>query len=95
MKPIKPTEGYQRSSHPDFADTAELVKMQFSGQRVNSISGYYEIWIKGKIRKELSAAQIEANPMAVTEAIAEVFALDHVAPDTAEARNFYSNQSKH
>ena len=52
MKQQKPKEGYERSSHNDFATTKELIDREFSGLRHNNITNRMEVWILGGMAAE-------------------------------------------
>lgn len=49
---------------------------EFSGIRSDPILMNVEIWVLGKVAKEIPRVSIELNPRAVQEAYAEVFCLD-------------------
>ena len=51
-------------------------KTQFSGLRQDPILNNVEIWVMGKLAKEVSETARQFNPRAVEEAYAEVFGLD-------------------
>lgn len=51
-------------------------KNEFTGIRADPILSNVEIWILGKVAKEVSEASIHLNPNAIAEAYAEAFALD-------------------
>lgn len=81
-------EDFKRPSHPDFLTTDELVKNKWSGMRMNSITGTFEIWLLGGIVKTVSLSDLDNNPHAVQDAIAETFLLPAVLPDTPVAREY-------
>lgn len=72
----KAREGFDRPNHPDFMDSSELKKAEFSGLRQNSISGDMEIWVAGQRRKTVSLVSMQLDKHAVEKAYAEVFGLD-------------------
>lgn len=88
VKVSNPTEEYKRSNHKDFMDSRELEKAQHTGYRLNSITNDCEIWLKGKMVKSITAQQLALNPMAVGEAMEEIFAMKSALPDTAIARAY-------
>ena len=69
------TEHFKRSSHNDFATSAELAKRKFSGWRQNSITQRYELWILGEVKKEVTAEAVAADKMALAKAQIEYFGL--------------------
>ena len=74
----------KRPDHPDFMDTNELKKREFSGIRYNSLSEQLEIWRDGEIAKIILASQLkQAEDMNALIAIAmeDVFGIPDVAID--------------
>ena len=51
-------------------------KNEFSGIRSDPILENVEIWVLGRVAKEVSKLSLNLNPRAVQEAYAEVFCLD-------------------
>lgn len=80
------TEEFNRPDHPDFMDSNELKKTDFTGYRTSKISGDCEIWLLGEVKERISPEQLRLNPMAVSEAMERIFALDKALPDTKEVR---------
>lgn len=75
INPNAETESYQRPSHLDFATSAELRVLKFSGIRANSITEEMEIWLLGDLRWRKSRSECHANPLLLPEAHAEIFKL--------------------
>ena len=84
MKQEKPKEGFTRPDHPDFKDSSELKKAEFSGLRMNSLSNCAEIWLLGELKASVSPFDLAQNPNAVNEAMENIFSLNSVMPDTPE-----------
>ena len=68
-------EDFKRPDHPDFMDSYELKKIEFSGQRLNKLSGYVEMWVVGEKVFEMSLIEIELDKSKWEEKYAEHFAL--------------------
>jgi len=69
----------KRPDHPDFMATSELKKSEFSGVRVNSLSGDTEIWVAGEIRKVVDKRLLaEYSNAALANAMEDVFGLTDV-----------------
>ncbi len=69
----------KRPDHSDFKVTSELKKSEFSGIRVNSLSGDTEIWVVGEIRKVVDKRLLaEHANAAMAIAMEEVFGLNEV-----------------
>lgn len=69
----------KRPDHPDFMATSELKKSEFSGIRVNSLSGDTEIWVAGEIRKVVDKRLLAEHPnAAMANAMEDVFGLTDV-----------------
>lgn len=66
---------FKRPDHPDFMDSSELKKKEFSGVRVNKISNEWEIWTVG----ELKAHGPAADQVAFMQAYQEVFQIENIA----------------
>lgn len=81
-------EDFKRPSHPDFLTASELVAVKFSGMRHNSITDDAEIWIKGRVERRVSKAEVQLDPLAINKAIEEVFGLENVMPDSPAARQW-------
>lgn len=64
------TENVKRPDHPDFMDSAELAKIQFSGVRHNLLAQDWEIWILGERKAFGPARDIEAFRAAYEEIFA-------------------------
>lgn len=65
--------------HPDFMTANELKKIEFSGLRVNSLSGDTEIWVLGEIRRIVDKKLLEEHPnAAITNAFEDIFGLHDV-----------------
>lgn len=88
------TEQFKRPDHTDFMDASELKKAEFSGYRQNQISHDCEIWLLGEMKASISPAQLQANPMAVNEAMEDIFMLDKVMPNTAVAVAYEAIQQR-
>ena len=69
----------KRSDHPDFMDTNELKKREFSGIRYNSLSEQLEIWRDGEIATQLKQAE-DMNAL-IAIAMEDVFGIPDVAID--------------
>ena len=72
------TEEYKRSPHPDFSTSKELVDMDFSGVRNNSILNIREIWILGNRVAHMPEEEIAAYPDRWEDLYRDVFALKNV-----------------
>lgn len=81
-------EDFKRPNHPDFMDSSELKKIQWSGFRHNSITDCGEIWVLGEVKESISAQQVALNPLAINEAYERVFELEEVMPDTQAAKDY-------
>lgn len=68
-------EDFKRPNHPDFMDSSELKKAQWSGVRHNTIAAQTEIWVNGEILASVSDLLAAANPNAIEEAYIQVFGL--------------------
>lgn len=66
---------FKRPDHPDFMDSAELKKKEFSGVRVNKLSNEWEIWTVGDLR----ARGPVKNQEAFMQAYQEVFQIENIA----------------
>ena len=84
MKQEKPKEGFNRPDHPDFKDSSELKKDEWSGLRMNSLTNCAEIWLLGNLEASVSPWDLAQNPNKVNEEMERVFALNSVMPDTPE-----------
>ena len=71
-------EDFKRPDHPDFMDSSELRKMEFSGVRYNKIGNCMELWVLGEVVKSVSDTEIKFNPNALNDAYAEHFGLEKV-----------------
>lgn len=84
-------EDFKRPNHPDFMTGSELSEMKFSGLRSNSITNDSEIWLEGEVVSRVTVAQLAQDPMAISKAMEEVFALQgkaEIRPDIPELRAF-------
>lgn len=88
------TEEFKRPDHPDFMTAKELADINFSGQRMNSISNNAEIWLEGRLRYSISADDLQRNPRAIEMAMSELFQLDRIMPDHEEARKLGAIQDE-
>ena len=59
----------------DGLGTKELEAMQWSGLRHNFLIGKLELWVGGRIAKELFLVDVERNPALIATAFEEVFGL--------------------
>jgi len=66
---------FKRPDHPDFLDSSELKKKEFSGVRINKISNEWEIWTVGDLRAHGPAKDQEA----FMKAYADVFMIENIA----------------
>lgn len=87
-------EDFKRPNHPDFMDSAELKKANFSGIRHNSLTGEAEVWKYGIVVSTVSKKELLYNPNAIQEAIAEVYRLDEAVPDSPEIREYHKKQAE-
>lgn len=55
---------------------AECRAQEFSGLRQDAILQNYEIWVMGKLVKEVTQAQLRNDPLAHIKAYADVFGID-------------------
>lgn len=85
-------EDFKRPDHPDFKDASELKAMEFTGYRYNSVSLECEIWLLGELKKSIGSYELDKNPNAVSDAMADVFALHKVLPNTPEGRMLGAEQ---
>lgn len=69
------TEKFKRPNHPDFMTASELKDIEFSGIRQNNLALRWEFWILGRMEKEVSYAAVAADPLALTKAHVELFAM--------------------
>jgi hypothetical protein len=76
----------KRPDHPDFMDSSELRKMEFSGVRHNSIGNCMEIWILGEVTDSVSDTEIKFNPKAFTTVYENRFNLHEVKEMRNEQR---------
>lgn len=60
---------------PIIKTRAECRKEQFCGVRSDGLLENFEIWIMGRMLKEVTAQQLSINPRAVSEAYEEAFGL--------------------
>lgn len=88
------TEEYNRPSHTDFMDASELAKIKFTGYRTNSITKDCEVWLMGERKASITVEELRADPLAVQKAVAEVFMIDRVLPDTEQARTYGAFKDK-
>lgn len=79
---------FNRPDHPDFMSSSELRAINFSGQRVNSITGNWELWIMGEVAKEVTVAQVKSDPQIINKAVEDAFGLHEVQPDMVELHRF-------
>lgn len=69
------TENFKRPDHPDFMDSSELKKKEFSGVRLNKISQEWEIWTVGDLR----AHGPLIDQIGFMKAYADVFQIENIA----------------
>jgi hypothetical protein len=69
------TEHFKRSTHNDFATSAELATRKFSGWRKNSITLTYEMWVVGEIVVRVTEEAVAADPLALAKAQINHFGL--------------------
>jgi len=86
QKPEGEIDDYRRSDHNDFKDSNELRKIEFSGQRVNKISGYIELWVFGEKVFEMPILEVAACPENWERAYEDVFALNKVKMDSGRQK---------
>jgi hypothetical protein len=67
------TESFKRPDHPDFWDSAECKRKEFSGIRKNDMALRWEFWILGEMVKEVTYQQVAKDEFALTKAHMEVF----------------------
>lgn len=69
--------GYQQDKNNLTRYTrAECRKFEFSGFRQDPILQNFEIWVLGKMVKEVTQAELKINPGAHIDAYCEVFGID-------------------
>ena len=56
--------------------SAELVKIEFTGMRLNSITIEFELWITGEVVKTVSKAAITIDPDALGRMYTEYFGIN-------------------
>ena len=78
MKQKKHELDFKRPDHPDFMDSSELRKLEFSGVRANKLAQQMEIWILGEVVKSMSMAEVYLCPAKWENLYAEVFCLEEV-----------------
>jgi hypothetical protein len=86
--PVGTIEDFKRPNHTDFMDSSELAKAKFNGQRHNSITNDWELWIDGEVVRSVTEMQVKLNPQAINEALESFFGLEDVQPDVAELKRF-------
>lgn len=60
---------------PSRKTRAECRKEEFSGIRSDAILQNFEIWLMGRMIKEVTSEQLAINPYAVSQAYEEAFGL--------------------
>lgn len=88
-------EDFKRPNHSDFQVSSELKAKEFTGIRHNSITNQAEIWVLGNLEKTVSYEEVQLNPLAINQAMEEVFAVHEVMPNTTAARAYIDNRSKY
>lgn len=81
-------EDFKRPDHPDFMTSSELKAANFSGQRVNSVTGDWELWVQGECVRRVTQAEVKRDGQAINKAMAEYFGLEEVQPDLANLKRF-------
>lgn len=81
-------EDFNRPNHPDFMTSGELKANNFSGQRLNSLTSNYELWIMGEVVETITQQQLSIDPQCINKAFNKHFGLDSVQPDIAELKRF-------
>ena len=69
-------EDFNRPNHPDFMTSSELVKIEFTGIRHNSITNDCEIWILGNLERRITKEEVLMDDKAISKAYEEVFGLE-------------------
>ena len=67
------SEGFQRPNHPDFMDSSELKRMEWTGVRQNEISREWEFWIVGEIKERVH--ETVATPQKLKQVHMDLFGL--------------------
>lgn len=67
------TEVYKRSSHNDFATSAELKDKKFTGWRHNSLTDTMELWILGEVKRTVTPAMLKSDPQIIEKVQLEYF----------------------
>lgn len=75
-------DNFKRPNHPDFMDSSELAKIEFTGVRHNSLSHYQEMWVLGKKVFELPATEVQTNPEKWNAMFADFFGCKHVETES-------------
>ena len=81
-------EDFKRPNHPDFMTTNELKAASFSGQRTNSLTSNWELWVLGEVVAHVTPSQVAIDPQIINKTVAFHFGLDDVQPDMAELKRF-------
>ena len=68
-------DNWVRPNHEDFKDSSELRKLNFSGIRNNTLSGYREVWMAGQVVAEMKEAEAQAFPQRWHALYEQVFLL--------------------
>ena len=75
---------FKRPNHPDFMDSSELKKLQFSGVRANKLTQQMEIWLLGEVRASMAMKTVKLFPEKWERLYAEIFALEEVKVEGTE-----------
>ena len=67
------TESFNRPNHPDFMDSSELRRMEWTGVRQNEISREWEFWIVGEIKERVH--ETVATPEKLKQVHMDLFGL--------------------
>lgn len=69
---------FKRPTHPDFLDSSELKKIEFTGIRHNSLINAMEIWTLGDLRGSIPDHEVLLYPEKFNALYADIFGLNHV-----------------
>lgn len=86
MKQKKYKPDFKRPDHPDFMDSSELRKLEFSGVRANKLTQQMELWVLGEVVKTLSMIEANLHPEKWEALYAEVFCLGEVKQTSNELK---------
>lgn len=84
------SKGFKRPNHPDFMDSSELKKIEFSGVRINKLAQQIECWILGEVQFSSPLSEYEKNPGKFYAKYADRFCIDEIAVEEPAKQTDYS-----